>query len=504
MIVGIDLGSTNSAMAYIDKNGNPQIIPNREGERITPSVILFEGDTPIVGSVAKNDSITDPLNTVQFVKRQIGNPGFKFINENGESFTPEELSALILKRLKMDAEEYLGEEIDSAVITVPAYFDDTQRRATWDAGEIAGLNVLKIINEPTAAALSYGLLQKQEKQTIMVYDLGGGTFDVTIMSLSDEEVNICATGGDRNLGGFDFDNKIIEYIQKAFENEHGIDIYDDFIAMQELREKAEACKKTLSSRKKTLINISSEGKSLRQEVTRENFNSMIEPLINRTILIMRSVLEDAAMEWEDIDKILLVGGSTRVKLVNEIIENETGIKPSSEINPDEAVAIGAAIQAQICSMANGTGNDTTSNANKVIKDVNSHSLGVICNNFNTGELMNQIILPRNTQIPASYSQVFTTNHDNQEYVELQVTEGEDEDPAYVRIIGRSLINLPPRPKGSPLRIIISYDENGLIHADAFDELTQDSLGEMKISREANLAPEDVAAKVDKVSKIHIE
>lgn len=502
MIIGIDLGTTNCAAAYIDENGNPQIIPNREGDRTTPSVILFEGDIPIVGSAAKKDSVSDPLNTVQFIKRQIGSEGFKFINENGRDFTPEELSALILKRLKQDAQEYLGESVDGAVITVPAYFDDTQRRATWDAGEIAGLKVLKIINEPTSAALAYGLLKKEKKQNVMVYDLGGGTFDVTLMTLSDDEVVIRATGGDRNLGGFDFDNKIIDYIQKSFEGEHGIDIYDDFIAIQELREKAEACKKTLSSRQKTLISISSEGKSLRQEITREEFNSMIIALVNRTILIMTSVLEDAGMQWDDVDKILLIGGSTRVKLVTETIERETGIRPSSEINPDEAVAIGAAIQAKICLNNDNDNNDL--GTKKVIKDVNSHSLGIICNDCNTGELINEIILPRNTQIPTSYSQVFTTNYDNQEFVELKVTEGEDHDPSYVRIIGSSVIKLPPRPKGTPLRIVISYDENGLIHAFAIDELTQDSLGEMEISRQANLKPEDVAAKADKVAKINIE
>jgi molecular chaperone DnaK len=250
MIIGIDLGTTNSAVAYVDDNGNPQVITNRDGDRTTPSVVLFDSESPVVGAVAKSNSVTDPLNVIQFVKRQMGNTSYKFIREDGENFTPEELSAIILKKLKEDAEEFLGEKVDKAVITVPAYFDDAQRKATQDAGAIAGLKVLKVLNEPTAAALAYGATKNNQPQNIMVYDLGGGTFDVTVMSIGNGEVTIKATGGDRNLGGFDFDNKIIEYVVNEFESQFGIDLYDDDVAMQELREKAEACKKTLSSRSK--------------------------------------------------------------------------------------------------------------------------------------------------------------------------------------------------------------------------------------------------------------
>lgn len=502
MVVGIDLGTTNSAIAYIDENGIPQIIPNRDGERITPSVILFENDTPIVGTIAKNDAVSDPINAVQFVKRQMGNESYKFINENGDSYTPEEASAIILKKLKQDAEAFLGQSVDAAVITVPAYFDDAQRKATQDAGQIAGLKVLKIINEPTAAALTYGYTKKQTAQNIMAYDLGGGTFDVTIMTVSNDDIIIRATAGDRNLGGFNFDNSIIAYVQKQFEKQYGIDLYDDMVALQELREKAEACKKTLSSRGKALINISSEGKSLKVEVTRELFNEKISSLINRTIFIMKSVLDDANYQWNDIDKILLVGGSTRVKLVSELIEKETGKKPSSEVNPDEVVAVGAAIQANLID-AHIEQRDETTIKTKIV-DVNSHSLGILALDQYSSKRKNFIILKRNTPIPAQESKVFYTVSDNQRNIEIEVTEGEDEEVEYIRVIGKAQVELPERPVGSPIKIVICYDENGIVHVSAIDEMTRKNLGEMNIERKSNLSEDDVISKTNKISDLNIE
>lgn len=501
MLIGIDLGTTNSAISYINENGNPIIIPNREGERMTPSVIFFEDDTPIIGQAAKSMSVSDPFNTVQFVKRQMGNETFQFGTENGTNYSTEELSALILKRLKEDAEQYLNQEVKKVVITVPAYFDDAQRQATIDAGTIAGLEVLKVINEPTAAALAYGLRKGDENQNVLVYDLGGGTFDVTILHFTKQEIRVKATGGDRNLGGFDFDNNLMNYVQQKFENEHGLDLYDDEIALQELREKSEACKKTLSTRKKAMIMISMQGKSTRLEITKDLLNELNAPLLNRTALIMEMVLNDANLTWQEIDKILLVGGSTRIPAVRDIIEKTSGIAPSSDINPDEAVALGAAIQTLLLEDTN----EEEKNPKTKIVDVNSHSLGILARDTDTKKLSNSIIMPKNTELPESKSKVYYTSVDNQQRIQLQITEGEDEDPEYVRIIGETIIDLEgDLPKGSPLKFTISYDSNGLIHAYAQDETTKKHLGELKISRSSNLTEEKVEEKKNKLLLIDVE
>lgn len=498
MIIGIDLGTTNSSMAYVDENGVAQIIANKDGERTTPSVIMFEGDTPIVGTYAKDNSATDPLNVAQFIKRQIGDINFKFPKEDGTELTCEELSAIILKKLKEDAEEALGKKVTKAVITVPAYFDDAQRNATKDAGEIAGLEVLKVINEPTAAALAYGMGRKDEDLNIMVYDLGGGTFDVTIMNLNDKEITVKATGGDKNLGGFDFDNVIMNHIIKQFNEKFDIDLYDDEDAMQELREKAEVCKKALSNRAKTRINLTSQGEKLVEELTKEQFEQWIDQLLDRTSFIMEDVLDSASMEWKDIDKILLVGGSTRINRVQEIIENITGKKPSSEVNPDEVVAIGAAYQAEILS------DKDDSIIDKKIVDVNSHSLGTLSINTDTDKLQNFIILPKNTPIPAEKSSVFYSMVDSQKEMKIDITEGEDDDPQWVRVIGSSVIKLNDRPAGSPVKIVIGYDENSIIHASAIDEINNEKLGDMNIYRTSNLTDLEVKEKQNKMSITTIE
>lgn len=500
MVIGIDLGTTNSAAAYIDKDGNPQILENRDGERVTPSVIIFEDGIPLVGSMAKSNSISDPYNVVQFVKRQLGNKSFKFAKEDGEELTTEELSAIILKRIKEDSESILGEAVEKAVITVPAYFDDAQRKATKDAGEIAGLEVIKIINEPTAAALAYGIIKSDETQNIVVYDLGGGTFDVTVMKISKDEIEIKATGGDKNLGGFDFDNCIIEYVINKIEEEHEIDLYDDDIALQDLREKAEAAKKMLSSRAKAMISIVSQGKAIKVDITKEMFEGMIRPLINRTMLIMNNVIEDSGLSNGEINKILLVGGSTRIKSVEEAIERELGIKPSREVNPDEVVAIGAAYQGYILNDEIPTENKKV---NHKIYDVNSHSLGVIVTNEKNQEY-NQIILKKNTKLPSEASEEFSTMYDNQEHILLRITEGEDEDIEYVNVIGKVEIKLKKRPKGSPIKVVISYDNNSIIHVNVIDLIDNDDLGEMKINRTSNLSEEDIIEKRENISKMIVE
>ncbi|MBD8070712.1 Hsp70 family protein [Bacillus sp. PS06] len=506
MIIGIDLGTTNSAVAYIDENGNPAIVPNREGERVTPSVIFFEDGTPVIGSTAKSIATSDPGNTVQFIKRHMGNSSYKFPLDTGDVFTPEELSAIILKRLKVDAEEALGCTVNDAVITVPAYFDDAQRKATQDAGKIAGMNVLKVINEPTAAALAYGLANRDKQQNIMVYDLGGGTFDVTIIQLNQDEIVVKATGGDRNLGGFDFDNKIFEFVEQKFEEEHGLDLYDDLNAVQDLREKAEACKKMLSSRKKSVITLSSQGKTVKVDITKDDFDAMLSPLLNRTTLIMKNVLMDAEMNWSDIDKILLVGGSTRVPAVSEVIEKMSGIQPSKDVNPDEVVALGAAVQGSLLEVkgSNSSGEEKPVHKTRVV-DVNSHSLGMLIVNSQTNQMMNQIILKRNTPIPAERYDVFSTVRDGQQFIHVQLTEGEDEDPEFVKIIGESDIDLgEPKQEGYPVRFILSYDENGVIHVFGKDEHTGKHLGEMHIERKSNLSESVIEQKAEKLAGISVE
>ncbi|KFZ39513.1 Hsp70 family protein, partial [Thermoactinomyces sp. Gus2-1] len=378
-VVGIDLGTTYSAISVVNKYGKPEIMVNREGERITPSVVLFDGSDVVVGSIAKRSAVASPFNVVQFVKRQIGDKAWKFTTEQNEDFTPEEISAMILRRLKEDAETLLGEKVEDAVITVPAYFDDAQRKATQDAGRIAGLNVLRIINEPTAAALAYGLDKMHMEQNILVYDLGGGTFDVTIMHLSPSGLRVLSTGGAKNLGGFDWDNVVMNYLNEEFQKQGGIDLLEDPMLEQDLRDKAEIAKKTLSVRDRTNVFLSANGINASITLTREIFDELTAPLLNRTQKIMEFVLEDANIEWKDIDKVLLVGGSTRMKQVPAMIERVTGIKPSLDVNPDEVVALGAAIQGAILQIKEGNADLSLSQSFPVVEvqDVNSHSMGVV-------------------------------------------------------------------------------------------------------------------------------
>lgn len=498
MVVGIDLGTTNSAIAYVDQNGTAQIIPNREGQRTTPSVILFDGDTPVVGETAKSSAIVDPFNVVQFVKRNIGNENYRFDSDNGDDFGAEELSAIILKRLKEDAEDFLGETVTQAVITVPAYFDDAQRKATIDAGKIAGLEVLAIINEPTAAALAYGI-EKSENQRIMVYDLGGGTFDVTIMEISGNDIVINATSGDRNLGGFDVDNAIMMYVSDYASEQMGIDLMDDDNAMQDLRIKAENIKKTLSSRERASLSMMAMGKPIKLEITRDELHRMIkEKFLDRTADIMDMAREDAGISWSNLDKVLLVGGSSRMPAVRQVIHELTGIEPSAEVNPDEVVAIGAAYYASTLNPAT-----VTKAKEKKIIDVNSHSLGVITHDEN-GDPENTIILTRNQPIPAKSEQIFYTQSDNQTGILVQVTEGEDEDVDYVKIIGTSELKLNPHPAGSQIKISISYDKDGIVHVGVFDMEDNCDLGEMEIERKSNLSQEEVDKSRDKLDRMKID
>lgn len=500
MIIGIDLGTTNSAVAYINDYDQPEIIVNRDGDRVTPSVILFEDNEPIIGSEAKLNSVSDPDNVVQFVKRNLGNKVYKFVSDDGKEFTSEELSALILKRMKEDAEDYLANEITQAVITVPAYFNDAQRKATQDAGKIAGLDVLKVINEPTAAAFAYGISKVDTNQNIMVYDLGGGTFDVTIMSVTPEDIIIKATGGDKNLGGFDFDNRIFEHVQNIFEDEYDIDIYDDSEALQDLREKAEACKKSLSRRAKAKITVSSQGQTVKTDITKEDYDQMIKGLLDRSGLIMDMVQEESGLDYKDIDKILLVGGSTRMPQIQEMIVNRTGIQPSLDVNPDEVVAIGAAYQAKLLENE-AEGKESSFKRN--IQDVNSHSLGVITVD-SEGKENNSIILNKNTPIPCVEEKEYYTVSDSQTELLIQVTEGEDEDVEYVNIIGDALLKLKDRPGGSPIQVRMGYDENSIVHVSVIDGVDGSNLGEMEIKRKANLSDDEIVEKANRLKTIEVE
>lgn len=506
-IIGIDLGTTNTAAAYLNKLGKPEIIVNREGQRTTPSVVLFDADETMVGDIAKRSAVASPLDTVQYVKRQMGNPHWNFETEMGKNYTPEEISAIILKRIAEDAETILGEPVTDAVITVPAYFDDAQRKATKDAGEIAGLNVLRIINEPTAAALAYGIDKLGDKQTLLVYDLGGGTFDVTIVRL-DDEIAVLATGGDRNLGGFDFDNELMKHFNQEFKRQGGCDLFDDPTLEQDLRDKVEIAKKTLSSRDRTKVFLSGGGKNFTVTLTLEKFQELTQTLIESTGDIMELVLEEAGLTWNGIDKILLVGGSTRMRAVPTLIEKLSGKKPSQEVHPDEAVALGAAIQGALLQTAAGMTDLVECEALPTVevKDVNSHSMGIIAvkKKENMKEY-NAIVLEKNTPIPCKVSDTFYTIEEYQQRLRVQVTEGEDRDPRYVKIVGEGTMKLPPYPEGSPMDVVFEYDSNGIIHVTVYDLVPKPKkkLGELHIKRTSNLDESEVKEKRQQLSGLTI-
>lgn len=507
VVVGIDLGTTFSAVAHLNGQGLAEIISNREGERITPSVVMFDGDSPIVGTIAKRSAVANPLNVVQFVKRQMGNPAWKFRSESGQSYSAEDVSAIILKRLREDAEAVLGQPVREAVITVPAYFDDAQRKATQDAGRIAGLNVLRIINEPTAAALAYAFENFRKlagqadgrafhdaisEQTVLVYDLGGGTFDVTIMRLSRDGIDVIATGGEKNLGGFDWDNEAMKFLNEQFMRAGGANLYDDPEAEQELRDKAEIAKKTLSSRDKATVVLSAEGRTATLTLTREDFDRATAPLVKRTASIMGFVLEDAGMLWTQIDKVLLTGGSTRMRAIPAMIERVTGQRPSAELHADEVVALGAAIQGGLLHVQERKAGHKNFPIVRV-QDINSHSLGVAALD-DDGEKVNSIIVTKGSPLPCKASDVFTTVVTNQEVIEVQVTEGEDRDLAYVRIVGEGEMSIPPYPKGAPIEVFFEYDHDGIIHVRVFDLTRKSWIGELHIRRTSNLTEDEVRVK----------
>jgi len=505
MVIGIDLGTTYSAAAYLDQNGNPQIIPNREGEDTTPSVVFFEDGNIVVGSQAKEGCVFAPYDVQLKVKRYMGDQTYQFTTTSDDIYKAEEISAMILKRIIADCKAYLGEEIDAAVITVPAYFGDAERKATADAGKIAGIRVLGLINEPTAAALAFGMSRNQSGTTIMIYDLGGGTFDVTILRIENNEFRVLATHGDKNLGGFNFDDELIKYSNKFIKSELGIDPGDDDELQQELRIKCEKAKKSLSSSESTSFMVSIRGKRLKIVVSRAEFEAMISPLINSTENSIDIALEDAGLTTKDIDKVLLVGGSTRVPAVRNFIQEKMHMVPSSEVHPDHAVAIGAAYYANEL-MLNGKpinedDVDIPVNIPKTeLHDVNSHGLGIEAENENH-EMANCIVLPRNTELPAKCQKIFATTVDNQTQIRLRITEGDDTDLRYVTKIGEALLTIAPHPKGSPICIEMSIDSDGLIHVYVIDVVDGIVVGEAQLDRTANMTDDDITDKQEKMNQI---
>jgi len=504
--IGIDLGTTFSAVAVVNDLDQPEILYNRDGEPITPSVVLFQGDSPLVGSMAKRAATTAPLDVVEYVKRSIGDPSWRFDTTEGRSLRAEEVSAIILKRLKEDAEAALGEPINDAVITVPAYFDDARRRATQDAGTIAGLNVVRVLNEPTAAALAYGYATSF-RGTLLVYDLGGGTFDVTILRIADGDFDILATGGDRNLGGFDWDNKLMMLIEKKFVAAGGEEMLDGGDREALLRERAIMAKHSLTQVDKARIVVSTNGLIKTIEITRVEFEDITSSLLSKTVELTTMVRDDAALTWDGIDKILLVGGSTRMPMVRRMVETVISRPVERRINPDEVVALGAAVQGRLEQAKRGQAQALSIDGHAVqIGDVTSHGLGTLALNPETGVLENTVLIPHNAKIPGHGTGRFFTIRDNQTAVDVEVTVGDDEDPAYVRIVNANhpvRVAIPPYPASAPIEIKYAYDIDQTVFIEVIDLTSDRSLGTFEVPNVANMSRADVTEAAQRMNTTEV-
>lgn len=490
-IIGIDLGTTNSCVAVME-GGEPVVIPNPEGNRTTPSVVAFAKDGErLVGGAAKRQAVANSDKTISSIKRHMGS-SYK-VDIDGKGYTPQEISGMILTKLKNDAEAYLGTKVTQAVITVPAYFTDAQRQATKDAGKIAGLEVLRIINEPTAAALAYGIDKDNSNHKILIYDLGGGTFDVSLLELDDGMFQVLATCGNNKLGGDDFDKRIMDYILQEFKKSDGIDLTGDKMAMQRVKEAAEKAKIELSGLSKTNINLpfitmdASGPKSIDLDLTRAKFDQLTADLVEATMNPLRQALKDAGLSNKDIDKVILVGGSTRIPAVVDAVKKETGKEPYKGINPDECVAIGAAIQGGVLA---GDVNDI------VLVDVTPLSLGI-----ETAGGVFTVLIPRNTAIPTSKSQVFSTYADNQPAVDVHVLQGERSMASGNKTLGKFILDgIAPAPRGIPqIEITFDIDANGIVNVKALDKGTNKSQS-VTITASSNLSDADIDRAVKEAEK----
>lgn len=491
MYIGIDLGTTYSAVSMIDDEGKPVLVQNKEGEYTTPSAVLFGEESVLVGSMAIEGSSCDPLNFVQFIKRNMGDENFFHLTTFNKEYNAEELSSIILKKLVEDTEYILNEKVEGAVITVPAYFDDVRRKATLLAANLAGLNCIKIINEPTAAALAFFNEKNIESGRLLVFDLGGGTFDVTVVEKKADEINVIGTDGDRNLGGFDFDNLILNDVVAKYD----IDIFDDYESGIELRHKVTALKKQLSFKEKAGIKFKFNGKTYDYSIKREEFSKMLEPYISTMELIMEKVIDEANLTWKDIDHLVMVGGSSRIPAILESMERISGKRPDVSLNQDHAVAQGAAIQASILSKSGSS----------LIKvnDVNSHSLGIIAVDTNN-ERINSILIPRNTPIPKMCSRLFKTVAFEQEKILIELTEGETSELKYCNVIGKAEIALPKGlDTGTKIKLDMAIDTNQIVHVYAFIHDTNQKLGEIHVERKIDMDEEEFKAKSTAIRAINI-